>query len=184
MTETNTTVKTKAEATAKAKTKLHIVETDGCDFCNNKICDDPVMIFCSDCRIYMNNKMRRRLLKKELWKYGLAIRDDSIMTKKYIRGDEDTSLTNVVDVMLEMGFYLKVTEYRELIKDLVLYHCTEKGLPAGTKIENKDDMNEIKNKAKTIALDRYIRTGHDIDMVPPSLKNKAEIIALETYIDF
>lgn len=165
------------------ESKLHVVETDGCDFCNNKVGDDPVMVLCADCRQYWNNKMRRRLLKKELWKYGLEIRDDSVMTKKYVRGDEDTSLMDVVNAMLEMGFYLKLTAYRDLIRELVLYYCMEKGLPAGSKIENNGDMAEIKEKAKGIALDRYVRTGNDIDVVPPSLKDVAEVIALETYVD-
>lgn len=165
------------------ESKIHIVESDGCDFCNNKVGDEPVMVLCPDCRQYWNNKMRRRLLQKELWKYGMQIRDDSILAKKYIRGDEDTSLMNVVNVMLEMSFYLKVTDYRELVRELVIYYCTEKGLPAGSKIENVADMNEIKENAKTIALDKYVRTGHDIDLVPPSLKDMAEVIALETYVD-
>ncbi len=52
-----------------------------------------------------------------------------------------------------------------------------------SKIENKEDMNGIKSKAKTIALDKYVRTCKDLDNVPPSLKNVAEIVALETYID-
>ena len=168
---------------AAIESKLHIVESDGCDFCSNKICDDPVMVLCTGCRQYLNNKIRRRLLVHELGKYGMEIRNDSVMAKKYIRGDEDTKLDDVINIMLEMNFYMKVTNYRDVVKELVVYYCTEHGMYIGSKIENKDDMRDIKLKAKDIVLDRYIRTGNDIEMVPPSLRDKAEIIALETYVD-
>ncbi len=82
-----------------------------------------------------------------------------------------------------MNFYLKVTDYKNVIRELGIYYCAGHNLPVGSKIENKDDMREIKQKAKNIVLDRYIRTGNDIDTVPPSLRDKAEIIALETYVD-
>lgn len=183
MAKTTATVTATATAETVTKGKIHIVESDGCDFCNNKVCDDPVMVLCPGCRQYLNNKMRRRLLVRELGKYGMEIRNDSVMAKKYIRGDEDTGLEDVVNIMLEMNFYLKVTDYRDVVRELVAYYCTEHGLLVGSKIENKDDMKEIKQKAKRIVLDRYVRTGNDIDNVPPSLRDKAEIIALETYID-
>lgn len=166
------------------ESKLYIVDNGGCDYCNNNVCDEPVMVLCSECRKYLNGKLRRRLLVAALKKYGLVVRGDSILAKKYIRGDEDTLLEKVVNVTLEMEFFMKTTEYRELVKEFAGYYCIENGMVVGSKIEDKDEMSKIKEKARRIALDKYVRGGHDIDIVPPSLKGMAEIIALECYIDF
>lgn len=158
-------------------------ENTECDFCNNVISDKSIMVLCDGCRKYMNCKMRRRLLQKALGKNGLVIRDDSITSKKYIRGDEDTTLESVVNTMLEMNFYIQHTDYRTLIKELVKYHCTSNSLPLNTKINDNVVMNDIRKKSKTIALDRYIRIGKSMDNIPDSLKDIAEIIALEVYFD-
>ncbi len=159
--------------------KLYIIDSAGCDFCSNKICDDPVMILCADCRKYMNSKMRRQLLIKDLDVHGLKLRDDSILVKKYIHGDKDTKLVDVVNNHIEMYFYIHRTTYLELIYGLTAYYCNERGLEIGSRIDNKEDMNEIKKHCKRIALDRYVRTGKDLEMVPVTLANMAEIIALE-----
>ena len=171
--------------------KIHIVESDGCDYCNNLVGEAPVLVLCNDCREYFNRKMRRRILVDKLIEIGLKFREDSILAKKYIRGDEDTTADDVVKNLLEMHFFIKYTDYRNLVKELVSYYHIEKyggtggadGAGGSSKIENKEDINEIKSKAKTIALDKYVRSCKDLDNVPPSLKNVAEIVALETYID-
>lgn len=158
-----------------------VVSKDECDFCNNVIDNSAIMKFCVECRKYMNNKMRRRLLDKALKKYGLSIRDDSIMAKKYIRGDEDTPLDLVVDTTLEMNFYIKFTEYRLFIKEFIASFCLNNGLPIGMKIEDKEVMNNIRHRAKSWALDKFIRGGGDIDLVAPSLRDVGEIMLLEAH---
>jgi hypothetical protein len=55
--------------------------------------------------------VRKDLLIKELSKYQLKLRSDSILCRNYINGVSSRSLENIVEKMIEMDWFFKYTTY-------------------------------------------------------------------------
>jgi len=118
---------------------------------------------------------RENILEKELEKYGLKIRHDSKLCRKYIE-TATPSLYFIVNKVVSINFYYKLTDYKKMLTTISnsfygnYYHYSEKG-----KKENRQ-------KAKKIALDEYIKENNNdiktITAIPQILKCRLDVYTI------
>lgn len=100
---------------------------------------------------------RENELRRRLQEYNLPLRADSRLCDEYIeKGAHD--IDEVVDMMREMDFFFRFTNYRDIYREL-------------RRQENDYDRDELSSYAKEDALAEY-RLNHrvDEDHVPPTLR--------------
>jgi len=130
-------------------------------------------------------KLNRRLeLHKHLIEVGLSgIRDDSILCQNYVEKGEMGGYTieEISRIMLEMEFYYKKTNYRNVLRTVRNYMRHKSNLDY--------DEEYIREKAKIKSLKEYIRKNYlkhrkMVDEIPPSLKDEAFKLSEKYYAKF
>lgn len=111
-------------------------------------------------------KARKVELAALLAAQGLELRADSRMCAEYIQygGHVDS----VVEMMVEMEFFVNHTEYSCVFSDIVDYH-------ERYRLDRDDrwDRDEVSDEAKRTALCRFIRAGGSLHTVPAHLQGEA-----------
>jgi hypothetical protein len=149
----------------KIKKEINNYEMD--EICKNiisgKYTEQEIIILLS------NKQKKREILKNELNKYNLKIRNDSVLCDNFIEGDDTYTLNELVNIMVEMDWYYKYTNYSKIIKKLYddFFH-KQKSYGYYDELDEYDKM-EISKNAKKLSLEQWIRDGMVGDPFPEKI---------------
>lgn len=106
---------------------------------------------------------RRNLLKEELHKYNVQLREDSKLCQRFI-GGEDVPIAMIAQNLIEMDYLIRETAYPELMDMYVQAH-REFCQPKQNRHEESDVFAKLSVEAKHTALSQHscilIRTCQD-----------------------
>lgn len=95
---------------------------------------------------------RAYLLYNRLQEHNLKIRDDSELCKNYI-DNNDGNIDDVVDMMIEMNWFCKYTNYNNYYRNIDTYDRIKKSF-----------------EAKNMVIEKYIKEPHKFQIEPPNTK--------------
>jgi len=113
---------------------------------------------------------RYKKLSKELDKHGLSIRSDSYYCQKYLKHG-NFSLSEVVDQMVSMDFFMTKTAYRQIISN-TFDRKRQEERDYGDRYAHIDITENDKKQAKQTALKNYLKKNS---------KKSVPTIVLEKY---
>ena len=149
------------------KIKKEINNNDIDDICKNiisgKYTEQEIIILLS------NKQKKRECLKNELNKYNLKIRNDSVLCDNFIEGDDTYTLNELVNIMVEMDWYYKYTNYSKIIKNLYNEFFYKQRSYGYYDELNEYDKMEISKNAKKISLEQWIADGMVGDPFPEKI---------------
>lgn len=117
-------------------------------------------------QIELERKIRRKELTSKLAKKGLELRNDSVCCNKYINGDDELSLNEVVDIMITMNFFATKTDYFKLIKQRRQEYAQNNRDAYDYGCERQYIDESDKEECKIKAFEKYIKSKKPINKIP------------------
>lgn len=93
---------------------------------------------------------RRNILRSELQRYGVALREDSKICQRFI-GGEDISIQYIAHVLTEMDYLSKHTGYSDIM-DILVHHHRAHCMPLEDRAAEADVYAKLSVQAKHTAL--------------------------------
>ena len=129
------------------------------------------------CKEEDESERRRLMLCRELTNRGLNFREDSKICEAYIDGGIEevqeidpniNDLNDIVNIMEEMSFYHKKTNYKSLLGTMI-----SKNRNRDREYYDREDISDISYRAKRQALDNFINKNKNnyMDLVPKHMVN-------------